>query len=243
MKIKIGVGLSTYNRPDMALRVIRAIRETTNGVNTVCSIDGGNIGSYNIAEMLKHCGEVIIGTNQGVVRNKNRLLNYLQNCDFIFIIEDDLIPIKNGWVEKYLEALKATGYDHMNFIHGLAQSNKCNEIKYPNDLTIEYYKDLGGALMVMTKRCINEVGIFDPDYKFYGYGHCDYTRRCQLANLYPPVKIGHPHIKGMEAYLKLDIHTSSSTDQDKKGAYIKANGTRYSSGSPMVKIPINNFLI
>lgn len=114
---KIGIGLCTYNRLDKALQTARAIKETTQGVNLVCSIDGGDFSKYHTEEFLNLGYEVLVGSNQGVVRNKNRLINYLQNCDYIFIIEDDLTPIKFGWVEKYIKALQCTGYEHINYIH------------------------------------------------------------------------------------------------------------------------------
>jgi GT2 family glycosyltransferase len=241
MTPKIGIGLCTYNRPDMAIRVAKAVRETTNSIYFVCSIDGGNIGNYDIEGLIGYCDEVIIGKNQGVIRNKNRLLAYLQNCDYIFLMDDDLIPLKSGWIEIYIEALRCTGYEHINYIHDLAKSVKITEKSYSGGVVIEYYKDLGGALMLMSKKCVEKVGIFDPEYKFYGYGHCDYTRRCQMAGLYPPVSLGHPHVKGIDPYLMLDMSVPTVTEDSVKKIYIEKNGARYNGGSPAINIPLRSF--
>lgn len=239
---KIGVGLCTYNRPDKALQTARAIKETTQDVNLVCSIDGGFFTKYTIEEFTKIGYDVIIGENQGVVRNKNRLINYLQNCDFIFIIEDDLTPIKAGWIERYIEALQCTGYNHFNFIHESARATIVNEKKYSDNLTVGYFRLLGGVLMVMTNKCINQVGILDPEYKFYGHGHTDYTRRCQAAKLYASPEEGHPHIMGIDDYLKLDLSIPSATESTARDNYIKINGMRFIKGSPVVHIPVKQFL-
>lgn len=236
---KVGIGLCTYNRPDKALQTAKAIKETTQGVNLICSIDGGDFSKYNLEEFIKLGYEVIVGGNQGVVRNKNRIINYLQNCDFIFIIEDDLTPLKFGWVERYIKALQTTGYEHINYIHELARSQAPQEREYFDGITIEFHGALGGALMVMTNKCLQKIGILDPEYKFYGYGHCDFTRRCQQANEYPNL---HPHIKGIDEYLKLDIQIPSATESFEKKEYIRMNGIRFQNGSPRIHIPIKDFL-
>lgn len=240
--VKIGIGLCTYNRPDKALQTARAIKETTQGVNLVCSIDGGDLSKYILDEYTKLGFEVIVGDNQGVVRNKNRLINYLQNCDYIFIIEDDLTPVRAGWVEIYIEALRCTGYGHINFLNGLARNHEPKKREYSDSITMEYYGNLSGQLMVMTNKCIYEVGILDPEYKFYGYGHCDYTRRCQQAKLYASPEEGHPHIMGIDEYLKLDAYNPSITDPISRSNFIKINGMRYQKGSPNICIPVREFL-
>lgn len=240
--VKIGVGLCTYNRPDKALQTAKAVKETTQGVNLVCSIDGGDFSKYNIEEFLKLGYEIVIGENQGVVRNKNRIINYLQNCDFIFIIEDDLTPVKAGWVEKYIEALQCTGYDHINYLHEAARVTKFKEKKYSDNITIEYFGLLGGTLMVMTNKCIHQVGIIDPEYKFYGHEHTDYTRRCLQANLYASSGEGHPHIMGIDEYLKLDLSIPSTVNFSKKEELIKINSIRFQKGSPKNCIPVKEFL-
>lgn len=239
---KIGIGLCTYNRPDKALQTAKAIKETTQDANLICSIDGGYFSKYNIEEFTKLGYEVVIGENQGVVRNKNRIINYLQNCDYVFVIEDDLTPVKFGWVEKYIEALRCTGYDHFNFIHELAKSTKLKEKRYSDSITIGYYKDLGGALMVMTNKCLHQVGLLDPEYKFYGHGHTDYTRRCQQAKLYASSEEGHPHVMCIDEYLKLDLSIPSATESTARHNYIRINGMRFSKGSPKIYIPVKDFL-
>lgn len=241
-KYKIGIGLCTYNRPDKALQTARAIKETTQDVNLMCSIDGGDFSKYKFEEFIKLGYEIVIGENQGVVRNKNRIINYLQDCDYIFIIEDDLTPVKAGWVEKYIEALQCTGYDHINFVPEMARATKVKERKYSDSITLIYYGLLSGQLMVMTNKCIQQVGILDPEYKFYGHGHTDYTRRCQQAKLYASSEEGHPHVMDIDDYLKLDLSIPSATESTARYNFVRINGIRFQSGSPRIHIPIKEFL-
>lgn len=239
---KIGIGLCTYNRPEKALEIMQAIRNSTDNVRLVCAIDGGDFLRYDLKRASELCDELIIGENRGMIENKNRLLVYLQNFDCVFLMDDDLVPIKKGWLELYLEALKVSGYEHLNYIHEIAKYTKLSEVKYTDEITLEYYKDLGGALMVMTKKCLDTVGILDPEYKFYGYGHCDYTRRCQMAGLCPSEAFGNPHIKGIEFYLKLDTNMESVTSESDKIKFMKINGARHCGGSKRVYIPIEEFI-
>lgn len=241
MSYKVGIGLCTYNRPIIASRVALATRETTDNVNLVCSIDGGDIDSYDLPGLTRCCDEIIIGENKGVVQNKNRLLVYLQNCDYIFIVEDDIVPLKKGWVELYINALNNSGYGHLNYIHDLAKTHKVKDMEFQGTI-LDYYEDLGGALMLMSKKCIDKVGLLDPGYNFYGYGHCDYTRRCEMAGEYPPINEGHPHIRGIDSYITLDMSLLSVTTESDKEMYLRKNGERYNSGSPQVNVPITDFL-
>ena len=236
---RVGVGLCTYNRPGKALQVAKAIRNTTKDIYLVVSIDGGDVLKYDLIEMGKYCDEIILGKNEGVVKNKNRLITYLQGCDYIFLIEDDLVPIKEGWVELYIKAMQATSYHHLNFIHLLARDKMISQ-RVAGGINIAYYKNLGGALMIFTKKCLSLVGLFDPKYKFYGYCHCDYTRRCQLAGMYPK-DFGHPHLVDIDKYLVLDVSIPSATPSALRDTYVKSNGVRYQGGSPRVAIPLHEF--
>ncbi len=240
---RVGVGVCTYNRPDRALSLVKAIRDTTDNVNLICSIDGGDFLKYDLENINSLCDNLLIGKNDGVVVNKNRLLVYLQDCDFIFLIEDDLLPIKKGWIDKYLEVIEKTGYQHLNYIHGLARSCKIKEDRISNDITLEYFNDLGGGLMIITKDCLQRVGLFDPRYKYYGYGHCDYTRRCRMAGLYPSDGNGNPHIKDIDNYLYMDPTIPSSMSISDRDKYRAENSKRYGSGSPRVYIPKEEFRI
>ena len=46
----------------------------------------------------------------GIARAKNRCLKALEDCEHIFLFDDDIYPIKHGWAEFYIDAATKTGY-------------------------------------------------------------------------------------------------------------------------------------
>jgi hypothetical protein len=46
----------------------------------------------------------------GIARAKNKCLEQLDDCEHIFLFDDDCYPIKKGWHEIYIEASKYSGY-------------------------------------------------------------------------------------------------------------------------------------
>ena len=234
--MKVGIGLITYNRPETCLRAAKAIRETSTNANYVCVIDGGDWRSYD--DWIFNNYTVIVGQNMGGLQNKNRALNYLQACDVIILIEDDLIPIKSGWVEYICNVLKETNYEHLTCV---VPANKKDIKLISLSGEIELWPKVSGPLMVMTKKCLEKVGIGDPNYKGYGHGHTDYTRRCKKAGIYPDH--GWVNLKRFDEYFKYmgDIPATTSIEDRKKD--LVHNSAYFKKDSNKIYIGFNELFI
>ena len=213
--IKIGIGVCSYNRPVLATQVckdiLNTIDKTKYEIKTVCSVDDTNLTGY---EWIKDNFGLIYGPNGGIPVNKNRIIKYLKDCDYIFLSEDDITFTKPGWIDVYLKAMKVTKYQHFNYIVSDYRKYITKILRYPDGVDLGVTGGyVNGVLMVMTKNCINTVGGFDLRYRKYGYEHADYTRRCLVAKLYPNF-----HVHVMEASNYIDwIHSESCmTDADKR---------------------------
>lgn len=92
----IGIGCTSYNRPECLAKWKEQISKHTNMDNVLIYI--------------------AIDTDQdrqGVAKRKNECLRALKDCDHIFLFDDDCWPIADGWVEFCL----SEGSEHLLLMH------------------------------------------------------------------------------------------------------------------------------
>jgi GT2 family glycosyltransferase len=235
--MKIGIGVCSYNRPEMATQVCKDILNTIDKnkyeIKTICSVDDENINGY---EWVKDNFGLIYGQNGGISVNKNRLISYLSDCDFIFISEDDITFKKEGWIDIYLKAIEVSKYQHFNYIVSDYRKHIKQALQYKEGINLGITGGyVNGVLMVMSKKCIETVGGFDLRYMKYGYEHADYTRRCAIANIYPKF---HVHVMEVTDYIDW-IHTASCISEEEKKRCISYNTTIFNQKVTNIFSPYN----
>lgn len=177
MAMKVGIGCITYNRPAHIQHWAKMIADYSPETAIV------HIANDNVER-------------KGVAFRSNECLRELYNegCDYFFLFNDDCFPIKAGWEQFFIEALKASGQNHFIYTHEtpgvkLIQSHPHYITQYlpEPEVTIEYrinqYDACNGVLMVMTRAAVEKVGGYNPAFKVYGYEHADYSNRIHLAGL------------------------------------------------------------
>jgi len=237
--MKIGIGVCSYRRPELATKLCKEIIQTidTNKhtIQKVCSVDDKDISGY---EWIRENFGLIHGHNMGIPVNKNRLIKHLKNNDVLFIIEDDIGILKKGWVDLYLTAIQETGYQHMNYIvKGYRDFIDPNKIKKYKSVSLGWTGPyVSGVMMVISKHCLRSVGGIDERYKVYGYEHADYSRRCKMSNLYPQ---DHFHVMEATSYFEDRGQISCTPDEIKK-KYIKENDKIWQEQSKLIFRPFMN---
>jgi len=204
MKESVGIGICTYNRAYRVGQLIDMVRQATpHDCRLFVADDGSADGTVEVLEEKKVL--YTTGLNLGVARNKNRLLQMLQSYDFIFILEDDLIIKKEGWVELFLQAHKQSNIHYLLF---------CPEWYYGEQIAISEFGGVrfshpihdGGVCSFYTKKVIETCGGFHPDFRGYGREHCEFTDRIHRSGLAGKYRVN--HIIGSEEYLS--FHTNES---------------------------------
>lgn len=236
--MKIGIGVCTYKRPVLATRVCKQILETINSkkhnIQTICSLD--DVDSTGYEWISKNFG-LITAPNRGVSINKNRLLNYLQDCDVIFLVEDDIEFIKSDWIDLYLKVINETNFQHLNFITS-AYIPFIQKIEQKNGYSLGYSKDyVNGVLMVITKQCLKRVGGFDIRFGNYGFEHVNYTKRCIKAGLHPPEFL---HVMESSEYIHWTPTVSTITEQSKI-QFLKKSNLAFTKKIRNIFLPIKEF--
>lgn len=182
--MRVAVGIPTYNRLNSLKRLVEGIKKFADmPIDLMVSIDGATDGTleYVKANNIDHHYQ----QRQGVISVKNAILKKFRDYDYTFIIEDDIVFRGRGLFGMYIKAIKAFGIQHFNYMIP-SQRVACCPSQTRDGITVMYTKYLGGSLSTFTKESIKKVGGFNPKFKGYGYGHCEYTLRASRAGLTSP---------------------------------------------------------
>jgi GT2 family glycosyltransferase len=201
---KIGVGIITCNRPEYLRNLLNTL--PYDRIDTLVIVnDGKPIDTFDL-----HKGVMLDNPiNLGVGKSKNKAMKHLYDaeCDYIFIIEDDML-IKDATVfDKYIEAYKASGIHHFNYgpgspfnrkqtiqnfdlhnRHLLDQHSEPNPkliIEYNKGVKVALYEHTVAMLSFFTREVLEKVGYIDEDF-YNAWEHVDHTYRIIKAGYHPP---------------------------------------------------------
>jgi hypothetical protein len=188
MSTKIGIGIITCDRLDYLKKLIKSLD------NVLAS----DIIVINDGEQQLNSDKLKVYNNvppkQGVGKAKNQALKYLKNCDYIFLLEDDIIIKDKTVFEKYIEASKLSGIQHFNFaFHGvdnyLPNGSPAVRLKldYSSTISVCLYPNLYGAFSMYTKECIEKIGLMDEFY-YNAMEHVDHTAAIIKGSMHPPFR-------------------------------------------------------
>ena len=107
--MKIGIGVTSYNRPKhLDLWVEQILPITPENVKVHIEVDKDT-------------------DRMGVAYRKNECLKALKGCDYIFLFDDDCFPIAEGWIDFFINAHKETGQHHFLYLKETSTIRKINE--------------------------------------------------------------------------------------------------------------------
>ena len=113
-KEKIAVGIVTHERISYLKGLLKSLAPCKDVIDELVVVnDGKPIDGFKLDFGTWLQNE----TNQGVAKSKNRAMKHLldRDCDYIFIIEDDMIIKDKAIFQKYVEAHKVSGIHHFNY--------------------------------------------------------------------------------------------------------------------------------
>ena len=180
--MKIGIGVTTYNRP----------KHRANWSDIWHKFIGTDKAYHIASDDINGLGYDYSNERKGIAYRKNECLRALQDCDYVFLFDDDCFPIKKGWSEFFIEAHKASGQHHFLYIKETPTIKQTHIHLKPEDplipslpYSINEYNNCGGCFMFLTKEVIEKVGAFDETFGLYGFEHADYSDRIHMAGLTP----------------------------------------------------------
>lgn len=199
---KVGCAIITCNRPEFFRECFNSLPKEK--IDEIVVVNDGIPLPFDISK-----GVVLDNPkNIGVGKSKNRALKYLaeKDCDYIFLIEDDMLIKREDVFDAYINAYKQSGIHHFNYGPGSPFNRKqtiqnfdlhnrhlLDQHTEPNPKMIVDYKDVKIALYehtvamfsFFTREVIEKVGYIDEEY-YNAWEHVDHTYRIIKAGYHPP---------------------------------------------------------
>ena len=246
---KIGLGIITCDRPGGLRQAMAGL--PWDKLDRVVVINDGAPLTPEIPSIAGHSQAEILQneTNQGVGKSKNRAFRHLLEAgmEHLFLMEDDIFVKDPSVFDRYIEAARHTGIQHLNFsLHG--PKNRDAKGKADSVSTIDYgssrialYRHCVGAFSYYSRKCLQEVGLMDEE--FYNSGeHVEHTYRILQAGFHPPFWFfadleGSADLLGEEPWSPTQSLITSRSDPQK---LIQRSDALFSAkhGRPVGRIPV-----
>ena len=196
--MRIGIGVTSFNRPE-------CLKECLEHITRYTFMD--DVKVY----IAKDTDE----DRRGVAYRKNECLKNLKDCDHVFLFDDDTFPIKDGWIEFFINSKQ----NHLLYL-----DKKFHKQDFSSP-AIKVFNDCGGVFMYLSRKAIDRAGYFDEDYGIYGFEHADYSNRVYGMKNYYLMKTG------TEKYIYSHDYSTpnfkSSISEEEKNECVKKNWNKY----------------
>lgn len=196
--MKIGLGVTTYNRPDYLKQCLEGIKNVKDEVDTIWVYNDASTKRYDV-DFPDYVQYYKAKKNKGVATAKNWLLKQMikEGCDYLFLIEDDIIIKSPKAITEYVRLSKLSGIEHFMFAHH-GPANK--GMLYLRKKGIDLYTACVGAYCMYTKNAIEKAGYFDENF-YNAWEHIEHTFRIQKVGLTTPFPT-YPDLTESKKYLK-----------------------------------------
>lgn len=159
--IRIGIGITTYQRPEHLKLCLDSIDKWLHPSSLLPETEI-NVYYYEDKD------------RKGIAYGKNMCLYNLKDCDHIFLFDDDVFIKAYGLIDYFINS----GYEHACYMNNKYQPAYRGE-KHTS------YMMCAGCFIYLTKKTFETVGYFNPAYGLYGYEHAGYCHRIYEAGLTP----------------------------------------------------------
>jgi GT2 family glycosyltransferase len=203
---KIGVSIITADRSNYLSGLLDSIDTSQCGIDRLIVVDDGKKAS--LVEHSKVDAVYRTSGRIGVGKAKNIALKnlYENKCDYIFLIEDDMVILDPTVFKQYIEASKITGIQHFNFGPGSPFNKKQSITNFDlhnrhllredtepnpklivdyNNIKISLYEHITGMFSFFTRKVLDDVGFIDEKYH-NAWEHVDHTYQIIKAGYHPP---------------------------------------------------------
>lgn len=201
MTLKIGIGITTQNRTETFKTCYDKIRKYSAGCKIVvvddCSQTPVEEATYRFSN------------NAGIAKAKNKCLELLDDCDHIFLFDDDCWPTKDNWYMPYIYSREPhLMYIFQEFTNG-PKLNDCKILYQDHEITA--YSHARGCMLYFDKKCLKTVGGYCEVFGRWGWEHADLSRRI--------------HNAGLTTFLYADVNISNQFIYSKDEHTANANST------------------
>ena len=127
---------------------------------------------------------VIRNDSLGIARQTNSILEFVTKMKYppaaIFMCNDDIRFLQNGWDKEYFNAMRLSGFDHLVYFNPDWKKPSHQEYSpsFPALHSSCSAREAMGCFYTLTPNLISQIGFFDEDsFPVRGHSHIDYTIR------------------------------------------------------------------
>lgn len=173
---KIGIGITTHNRHESCNETYDKIKALTPHAKIII-VDDASAVPYPKATYR-------FNKNVGIAKAKNKCIELLHDCDYVFLFDDDTYPVVENWFTPYIKAHLETGNNHFCMTWNRNATGRANGHKLISSQNgINEYSSPCGCMMFYTKKVFETVGGFDEGFEKWGDEHVEYSQRIFNAGL------------------------------------------------------------
>jgi hypothetical protein len=169
MSNKIGVGITTYNSEGYFKDLYNSL--PLDKIDYLVIVNGGKnyMDEYACDKWVQH------DTNHGAAKSRNDCLDNLisNDCDYLFIIEDDMIITNPNIFDEYIRHMESSNLDYLCFVStGDGTGKPCERtpshiLNFKNNTTIHCYDNMCNEFTVRTKSLALKDGYYDESYTMF----------------------------------------------------------------------------
>lgn len=190
--IKIGIAVTTVNRPQLLAKCLQAFQEKSASLINVKYVvvdDASTAENQKINRTLcaNHNFEYFVNSeNLGIAKSKNKCFELLDDCDYIFLADDDCYPIETNWWDLFIDTSLKTGIPHFcvsytHFENGWASNHILEPLWNINGCNLDVFNSACGIFMFYTNSILQKTGGMDINYTKWGGEHVGLSFR--ISNL------------------------------------------------------------
>jgi len=162
----LGIGITSHNRPELLKTTLNYVKKNTPGAKIVIVDDASTVPVKDATYRFE--------TNVGIARAKNKCIELLQDCDHIFLLDDDCYPVKPSWWKPYVESPEP----HLMYIFENPVNKVLGDCKLIYESSkLKAYSHARGCMLYLDMSILKHVGGMDENYNKWGYEHGDWSNR------------------------------------------------------------------
>lgn len=171
---RIGIGITTHNRRHLLKKTLSEIQRLSPPECRIVIVDDASDIPVEEATFR-------FEKNVGIARAKNKCFELLQDCEYIFLFDDDTYPLRKQWWRPYIESDEP----HLCYMFERFSSGRSPEdvvLVYENG-KIKAWSHARGCMLYFRQECLQAVGGMDPVFGRWGYEHIELSSRIYNAGL------------------------------------------------------------
>lgn len=172
--MNIGIAITTHNRPETFQKSYQEIKKYAPKGAVIVVVDDAS--EIPVKEATYRFDE-----NVGIARAKNKCFELLEDCDHIFLFDDDTYVLSEDWYKPYIESEEP----HLMYIFKEFKTEKKlnDNVQIYEDDKIKAFTHPRGCMLYFDRVCLRKVGGMNTSFGKWGWEHLELSERIYNAGL------------------------------------------------------------